>query len=245
MSRVMTKRIPLHPHVKEALGYKPENADAEVLADWRKRVRDVCKPCWELKYCPYGPLVEEFPLPPVTRQQAEEHAEYLRSTLATGRLGDGSKLDAKRRRWFRQELQSLAKTDFPEVLPEVLRDVACRVFGHICPVFFVSEPLTETVDRRKHGRSIPRDVMLKVVRRDGQICQRCHKPVPDNQVEFDHIIPFSRGGASTTDNLRLIHRDCNREKSDSLGELLAPYPIVHLFELQEKAKRKRRRTKSK
>ena len=23
----------------------------------------VCKPCWELKYCPYGPLVEEFPLP--------------------------------------------------------------------------------------------------------------------------------------------------------------------------------------
>jgi hypothetical protein len=21
----------------------------------------VCKPCWELKYCPYGPLVEFFP----------------------------------------------------------------------------------------------------------------------------------------------------------------------------------------
>jgi len=21
-----------------------------------------CKPCWELKYCPYGPLVEFFPL---------------------------------------------------------------------------------------------------------------------------------------------------------------------------------------
>ena len=24
----------------------------------------VCKPCWELKYCPYGPLVEFFPLSP-------------------------------------------------------------------------------------------------------------------------------------------------------------------------------------
>ena len=22
---------------------------------------NVCKPCWELKYCPYGPLVEFFP----------------------------------------------------------------------------------------------------------------------------------------------------------------------------------------
>lgn len=30
---------------------------------WKRRVRAVCKPCWELKYCPYGPLVEEFPLP--------------------------------------------------------------------------------------------------------------------------------------------------------------------------------------
>jgi hypothetical protein len=29
---------------------------------WKRRVRAVCKPCWELKYCPYGPLVEEFPL---------------------------------------------------------------------------------------------------------------------------------------------------------------------------------------
>jgi hypothetical protein len=29
---------------------------------WKRRVKAVCKPCWELKYCPYGPLVEEFPL---------------------------------------------------------------------------------------------------------------------------------------------------------------------------------------
>ena len=30
--------------------------------NWRKRVKAVCKPCWEIKYCPYGPLVEQFPL---------------------------------------------------------------------------------------------------------------------------------------------------------------------------------------
>ena len=28
--------------------------------NWEVRVKAVCKPCWELKYCPYGPLVEEF-----------------------------------------------------------------------------------------------------------------------------------------------------------------------------------------
>ena len=30
--------------------------------NWDKRVKAVCKPCWEIKYCPYGPLVEHFPL---------------------------------------------------------------------------------------------------------------------------------------------------------------------------------------
>jgi hypothetical protein len=32
------------------------------LINWKKRVKAVCKPCWEIKYCPYGPLVEQFPL---------------------------------------------------------------------------------------------------------------------------------------------------------------------------------------
>lgn len=30
--------------------------------NWKQRVSSLCKPCWELKYCPYGPLVEDFPL---------------------------------------------------------------------------------------------------------------------------------------------------------------------------------------
>jgi len=40
----------------------------DIFAKWakcidaKKRVKAVCKPCWEIKYCPYGPLVEEFPL---------------------------------------------------------------------------------------------------------------------------------------------------------------------------------------
>ena len=39
-----------------------------IFAKWakrtnaKKRVKAVCKPCWEIKYCPYGPLVEEFPI---------------------------------------------------------------------------------------------------------------------------------------------------------------------------------------
>jgi hypothetical protein len=35
-----------------------------------------------------------------------------------------------------------------------------------------------------------------------------------------------------------LHRDCNRQKSDALDELLSPYPIMHLVELQSKNKKK-------
>lgn len=38
--------------------------------DWAARVKAVCKPCWELKYCPYGSLVEEFPLD----EERDDHA---------------------------------------------------------------------------------------------------------------------------------------------------------------------------
>src|SRR5207248_9535056 len=131
-------------------------------------------------------------------------------------LLDGRKLDPKSRQMFRQMVEEFDENDYPEAMPSVVDDASCRVFGHICPVFFVAEPLTETRDRRKHSRSIPRDVMLKVVRRDGQICQKCYEPVPDDQVEFDHIIPFSKGGTSTADNIRLLCRDRNREKGGSL-----------------------------
>jgi 5-methylcytosine-specific restriction endonuclease McrA len=62
--------------------------------------------------------------------------------------------------------------------------------------------------------------MLKVARRDNHVCQLCYRYVPDNEIEFDHIIPFSKGGATSVENVRLLCRPCNRKKADSLRELL-------------------------
>ena len=199
-----------------------------ILADWREATRSICKPCWELKYCPYGPLVEDSPHLPPTRNGAERHNAYLRDCLASGRLSDGSSLSDTRRKDFQSQVQEFDPKNYPRSIPKVLIDASCLVFGHLCPVFFVSEAMTETRDARQHRRTIPRDVMLKVVRRGGQICQRCFQPVPDNQMEFDHIIPFGKGGATTVDNLRLLCRDCNREKRDALTDLLLPNFVEHL-----------------
>lgn len=47
----------------------------------------------------------------------------------------------------------------------------------------------------------------------GGPCDLCsHVLTPDN-VEFDHVIPLAVGGSHTQDNLRLVHRYCNRVQS--------------------------------
>jgi len=57
----------------------------------------VSKPCKILKYCPYGPLVEQFPLRP-----GPMHHQVRRE-----------------------------------------EDMACRIFGHQCPVFYTAEEYEE------------------------------------------------------------------------------------------------------
>jgi hypothetical protein len=196
-------------------------SDKEFLSEWRSRVSFICKPCWELKYCPYGPLVEDFPLLPVTRSELDEHSSYLEECLRTRQLSDGRPLDKTRAREFKKMLKSNLRRTVPDTIPKIFRNASCNIFGHICPVFFVAEPFTETKEIRRSGRTIPRDIMLKVVRRDGQICQQCHLNVPDTNIEFDHLIPVSRGGPTSVDNLRILCKECNRKKSNSLDQILA------------------------
>lgn len=83
--------------------------------------------------------------------------------------------------------------------------------------FFASEPFTESGKLRKVTRHIPRPVMIRVVRRDNSTCQECGRPLLDNEIQFDHIIPYTKGGPSTESNLRVICGECNIIMSDSIS----------------------------
>lgn len=321
----MPKRtLPIHKVVKETLGYDGDTTDQEFLLDWRQRTTQVCKPCWELKYCPYGPLVEQSPLLPVTKKMRREHRAYIEECVRTGRagelrqLGDDTKrlyedlvkrgrqdprklsfvarhsrnmsqleeraasfngdillamaaedpgpsllqvgelpfpmsgdpideLDAEglaivereilrmeqvlvdgfedRRRPVtraqrdRMEAELAAYDDSanPDHIPDEVSSASCNVFGHVCPVFFVAEYATETSELRKRGRHVSFTTQVRVVRRDNYTCQHCGKHLRDFEVEFDHIIPISRGGSSEEHNIRLTCFACNREKGDSVA----------------------------
>jgi hypothetical protein len=64
-------------------------------------------------------------------------------------------------------------------------------------------------------RLIPTHVKLEVWKRDHGQCVRCGAT---DELHFDHIIPFSKGGTSlTADNVQLLCARHNLEKSDGLG----------------------------
>jgi len=112
-SAAVKKRV--HPALKTMLGFKPTEADAAVLRGAKRASSVFCKPCWELRYCPYGPLVEDFPAVMPTRTDAIEHNEYLRRCLKTGTVGDGTKpLDPKRRALFKGWVREFRASDYPE-----------------------------------------------------------------------------------------------------------------------------------
>jgi hypothetical protein len=65
----------------------------------------------------------------------------------------------------------------------------------------------------ERSRLIPQHVKQQVWARDGGRCVKCGIA---HALEFDHIIPHSRGGASTVDNVQVLCRPCNLEKGDRI-----------------------------
>ncbi len=59
------------------------------------------------------------------------------------------------------------------------------------------------------SRHIPQEVKIAVWQRDQARCVQCRAT---DYLEYDHIIPFSKGGASTVNNVQLLCRRCNQAK---------------------------------
>lgn len=61
---------------------------------------------------------------------------------------------------------------------------------------------------------IPKDVVDAVWNRDGGKCVYCGS---NENLHLDHIIPFSKGGDTSVENLQLLCQKCNLEKSNKIG----------------------------
>ena len=76
---------------------------------------------------------------------------------------------------------------------------------------YESYDINESEKRKREP--IPEEVRNEVWRRDQGRCVICGS---QENLEFDHIIPFSKGGSSTARNIQLLCQNCNRHKSDKI-----------------------------
>jgi hypothetical protein len=60
---------------------------------------------------------------------------------------------------------------------------------------------------------IPENVRVEVWRRDGGKCARCGSR---EKLEYDHIVPISKGGSNTARNIELLCENHNRSKSNNV-----------------------------
>jgi hypothetical protein len=111
--------------------------------------KNVIKPCKLCGYCPYGQLVEEYPLPPMTRAEMVDHNEYMKKAFSEGVFDEENKKDGlplMTRADAEQEIAEFDPNDYSEEKDEQMEKMSCSVFGHCCPVFYQMEPVAEEED---------------------------------------------------------------------------------------------------
>jgi 5-methylcytosine-specific restriction endonuclease McrA len=72
----------------------------------------------------------------------------------------------------------------------------------------------DTAGARTHGGYISPATRRLVWRRDGGKCRRCGST---HELQFDHIVPKSRGGAGCAANVELLCKRCNLSKRASVA----------------------------
>ncbi len=68
----------------------------------------------------------------------------------------------------------------------------------------------DNTSEERPNRHISKEVKIAVWRRDQGKCCECGSK---EKIEFDHIIPVSKGGSNTERNIQLLCERCNRQKS--------------------------------
>ena len=93
-----------------------------------------------------------------------------------------------------------------------------RVLGRIFTVYNLLTKITGSYGSDDSNRVFS-DSVKKELFHPGYICSWCNNEILSiDDAEVDHITPFSQGGKTDLTNAQLLHRHCNREKSDAMDD---------------------------
>lgn len=78
-----------------------------------------------------------------------------------------------------------------------------------------NKPKVAQAYNKQDGASKRKELLSKIVERDGWNCNICGEIILENEpYHLDHIKPRSKGGKDTVENLQLTHMRCNLQKGN-------------------------------
>ena len=91
-------------------------------------------------------------------------------------------------------------------------------------------------------RSAVRLTRRNIFLRDGHTCQYCARRATPRELNLDHVMPRSRGGPMTWENVVCSCRVCNLRKGGRLAHDIGMHPSVRphrptTFQLQEQGRK--------
>lgn len=82
-------------------------------------------------------------------------------------------------------------------------------------------PAPEAIVLTRYNDVFTREISFSnraIYKRDGYICQYCHKRKPEKELSLDHVLPKSRGGKTNFENCVTACLKCNNNKADRTPE---------------------------
>jgi len=154
-----------------------------------------------------------------TRLSAKAKAYYEAhrdEIIAYQRALQAAKSDAvklyKKEWWAKNREQFAAKRKRPEVRARI-RAVNKKWYDATYPKHR-AKFLARNAKRRALKARAPCEPIdfMQVLRDCKGLCGICKKPLDLFGIDFDHIVPLSKGGTHTSDNIQATHAHCNRSK---------------------------------
>jgi len=138
------------------------------------------------------------------RRWREANKEQMKAIVKRWYLAHPDRVRENRRRWYLENKERWLENarNLPKKEPEKWKLIWAEKRG---------------VRRaRKAGSDIGRVELRRILNIHGYICHICKAPVAPWDIHFDHVIPLSKGGSHTEENIRPAHADCNLRKQDKI-----------------------------
>jgi 5-methylcytosine-specific restriction endonuclease McrA len=162
--------------------------------------RSVCKVCYNAKSKAYRESPQGQATTKAYREKwYEENPDYNRRYYEENR----EHINELNRQW---------KIANPDYMPEYL--------AKYLPEYMQKPEVKERYRVQAHNRrnrlvgELPKDCLSKLIRRYGEACMNPQCGGEDSILTIDHVVPVSKGGANTMENVQILCYTCNRRKGN-------------------------------